>query len=246
MVDQNALSRVIVALDNMSATQIRSFLKQTQGRLSFVKIGLETFCRYGRDFVTEIKDDYHCDIFLDLKLHDIPNTVAKAVNALEGLPVKFLTVHLSGGIKMLEQALEQQKLSLPKTQLLGVSYLTSLDEADFQNIWGIESAQISGQFEKLFRLAHQTNLGGIVCSPHEAKILRELEKSTQAPRQLLVCPGVRFQDEIDSGTGLQDQKRILSPSEALAQGIDYLVMGRPLTQAKNLEQRLDQLAAIKL
>lgn len=244
MVNQNALSRIIVALDNMSATQIRSFLKQSQGQLNFVKIGLESFCRYGRDFVTELAQDFQCDIFLDLKLHDIPNTVGKAISALEGLPIRFLTLHLSGGTQMLKEAIEQQKTCLPDCQLLGVSYLTSLDQTDFQEIWGVGQEEIQTQFERLFSLAHQTQLGGIVCSPHEAKILRQLETASKANRQLLVCPGVRFQDEIDSGTGLQDQKRILSPQMAFQQGIDYLVMGRPLTQAKNLEARLQELSLI--
>lgn len=241
MVETNALSRLIVALDNMNASQIKHFLDQGQGEIGFVKIGLEAFCRSGRDFVSEIAEDYQVKIFLDLKLHDIPNTVAKAVAALEGLPIEFLTVHLSGGKNMLEQALKEQRETLPNCQLLGVSYLTSLDDVDFQEIWGKSAMQMPEQFERLFRLALQTELGGIVCSPHEAQALRNFERQHQAKRQTLVCPGIRFQDEIEAGVGLQDQKRVLSPEAAFKQGIDYLVMGRPLTQAKNLSERLKTL-----
>jgi orotidine-5'-phosphate decarboxylase len=235
------LKKVIVALDNMDETQIHDWMNKATPDVSFVKIGLEAYCRYGRSLIESLMKTYELKIFLDLKLHDIPNTVSKTISALKGLPIDFLTVHLTGGEQMLVAALDAQKKALPHTQLLGVSYLTSLDGHDFEQIWGIDEATIPKQFERLFNLAHRSKIHGLVCSAQEAKTLRHFEVENSLSPLQLVCPGIRFEDEIKKNTNLGDQKRVLSPQEAFSLDVDYLVMGRSLTQTKNLRQRLDEL-----
>lgn len=239
------LKKVIVALDNMSEDQVHTWMQQAQTDVTFVKIGLEVFCRYGRSFIENLLQKYQCRLFLDLKLHDIPNTVSKSILGLEGLPIDFLTVHLTGGEAMLKAAREAQEKALPQTKLLGVSYLTSLDDQDFQQVWGLEKEQIPRQFERLFHLAHTTQTHGLVCSAKEARALRDYEKKNSLAPLLLVCPGIRFQDEIDNSQNLGDQKRVYSPEQAFNLGVDYLVMGRSLTQAHDLKQRFNQLREVE-
>lgn len=242
---QPQLKKVIVALDNMDREQILSWMDRAQGDISFAKIGLEAFCRYGRVFLETLKQKYDLRLFLDLKLHDIPNTVSKTILGLEGLPVDFLTIHLTGGESMIKAALEAQKKALPQTQILGVSYLTSLDNKDFKQIWGIEQEKISQQFNRLFELAHTSKIHGLVCSAQEAKALRDYEKTNDLSPLQLVCPGIRFQDEIDQNLNLGDQKRVLSPHQAFELGVDYLVIGRSLTQAKDLQKRFVELREVE-
>ncbi len=235
-------SKIFTALDQMNQEEITSFLRQNSKELSQIKIGLEVFCRYGKDWVASLMKDHQLDLFLDLKLHDIPNTVAKAIHSLEGLPLKFLTIHLSGGRAMIEAAIKAQRSALPDCQLLGVSYLTSLGPADFQELYGISEAAVSGHFTKLFQLAIETGLGGLVCSAHEATLMRSLEAQNKSAKNILVCPGIRFSDEGQHG----DQKRVMDPLQAVNAGADYLVMGRSLVQATNLKERLSQLKQMGL
>jgi orotidine-5'-phosphate decarboxylase len=228
-----ANEKVFVALDNMGLDEIFEFLDSAQGRIKNIKIGLELFNKYGPGVVKEIYEKYGLNIFLDLKLHDIPNTVSKAVLSLKGLPIKFLTVHLSGGSKMLEETIKARDLSIPDCKILGVSVLTSLDEKDLKEIWNIES--LESALENLFKIAKQTNIDGVICSPKDLSILKELNSGL-----LAVTPGIRFIDEIANNT-ISDQKRVLPPKDAFENGADYLVMGRSLTQANDLNQRIEQL-----
>jgi orotidine-5'-phosphate decarboxylase len=233
------LGKTIVALDGMNEKEVFDFLERPENTLPTVKLGLELFCRLGPNFVRELHARTGKDIFLDLKLHDIPNTVASSIRALAGLPVKFLTLHLSGGEEMLKAAVAEAKKSLPTTTLLGVSYLTSLGESDLKDMWEIESGDNARAFERLFALAFRSGMPGIVCSAHELELVRSLEQ--RFGRALVkVCPGIRFDNEIASGS-LQDQKRVLSPKKALSLGADYLVMGRPLTKAQDLGARIAEL-----
>ncbi|MDH5580618.1 MAG: orotidine-5'-phosphate decarboxylase [Bdellovibrionales bacterium] len=237
------LKKIIVALDNMKREDAEVFLtklqKQSLDEMPMVKIGLEMFLKHGPSLVTEIHEKYNTPIFLDLKLHDIPNTVHKAILSLEGLPIKFLTIHLSGGVKMIEKAIEAQKLALPHTDLLGVSFLTSLGAEDFNQIWDIGTDGISAAFERLINLALETNLAGVVSSVNEVELIKELE-SRSSKSLIKVTPGIRFEDEIKEGQ-LGDQKRVASPSEALKNGSNFLVIGRSLTQTTSLDKRMDQL-----
>lgn len=226
--------RVMVALDNMNKEQCFTFLQQLPAELPIVKIGLELFNRYGVDFVREVHEKYQKDIFLDLKLHDIPNTVAKAMRSLEGLPIKFLTVHLTGGRAMLEACQQVRQEVMPQVNILGVSYLTSLGANDFHEIYGLNEQDIQQRFQALFHLAQDTGTQGVVCSASE------LELFASDSHLIKVCPGIRFEDEIQSGA-TDDQKRVLSPQKAFTAGASYLVMGRSLTQAKDLSARIGEL-----
>lgn len=236
------LSNIMLALDNFSKDELFFKLTETQNQLKTVKVGLELFCKYGPDLITEIYSKFECDIFLDLKLHDIPNTVKKSIASLEGLPIKFLTLHLSGGREMLIQAKEQAKLSLPNTKVLGVSYLTSLTPKDFKSIWDLNENDIENAFQRLFKLAIDTKIDGIVCSANELEIINDIEKG-HCTNLIKVCPGIRFKDEIDSGN-THDQNRVLDPKNAFMNGADYLVMGRSLTQSTEIKERIEQLKEI--
>lgn len=225
--------RTMVAIDNMPKEQALAFIESLPSELPLVKIGLEQYLGLGRDFVTEVYERYQKEVFLDLKLHDIPNTVAKAMTSLKGLPIKFLTVHLSGGSAMLKAAQEVKDEHFPNLNILGVSYLTSLDQKDLKELFNYQESEIESAFHRFFDLAEETKTQGVVCSAFEAKLVGE--------RNLLkVCPGIRFQDEIGT-TSVNDQKRVMSPQQAFDNGADYLVMGRSLTQAKNLSARIQEL-----
>ena len=241
------MKNIIVALDNMNEQEIFTFLDKWKAidsnNLPCLKIGLELFCLLGPSIVERIHHKYDCSIFLDLKLHDIPQTVRKSIRSLKGLPIKFLTVHLSGGTSMLEMAIEEAKEVLPTTNLLGVSYLTSLNENDFQKNWGLNTRQeIEGAFERLFRLALESKIHGIVCSALDLSILKPIEQDYKHSL-IKVTPGIRFSDEIASGK-IQDQARVLSPEMAFRNGSDFLVIGRSLTQSAALDKRIEELAEL--
>ena len=228
----DALQKTILALDNMEREEVFNFLEKTQGKIQMAKIGLELFCKYGPQLIQEVHNKFQVEIFLDLKLHDIPNTVKKAVRSLENLPIRFLTIHLSGGEKMISEALEQAALSLPKTEILGVSFLTSLGESDLSTLWAITPDKKDEAFLRLFDLAKKTKIHGIVLSPQELLLAKPYSFTK-------VCPGIRFLDD-EKG----DQMRIKTPADALKDGANYLVIGRPLTSSKNLDKRLQELSAI--
>ena len=230
------MDKIIVALDQMTLEDIDAFLKRKDNPFSFVKIGLELFVKYGPDLVHKIHDEYHKKIFLDLKLHDIPITVSRAIASLKNLPIHMLTVHLGGGEKMLEEALIEARQSIPQCKILGVSFLTSLEAQDLKDVYGITNTNEA--FTRLFSLAAKTKIDGVVCSPLEAKLLKENFSSL-----LAVTPGIRFEDEI-SAVNTQDQKRVATPKEAYKMGSDYLVMGRSLTKSNDLGQRVEMLKTI--
>ena len=236
------LKKIMVALDNMSEQEIFSFLDKTSGEIVTVKIGLEMFCKYGPQFIHSIYDKYKSDIFLDLKLHDIPNTVKKSIHALKDLPIKFLTIHLSGGSNMIDAAMEAARESLPDTKILGVSFLTSLDEKELEHIFGFSSTQVPTAFQRLFSIALKSSIDGVVLSAIELAMVKKLE--IEYGREVIkVCPGIRFQDEIEKNQ-IGDQKRVLSPHAAFTKGANFLVMGRSLTTSKNLSIRINELLEI--
>lgn len=230
---KSGLDRIIVALDQMSLEEIDVFLKQEDNTIPFVKIGLELFVKHGPDLVHKIHDDYKKKIFLDLKLHDIPVTVAKAISSLKGLPIDFLTVHLSGGEAMLKAAVAEARVSIPDCKLLGVSFLTSLEAKDLEELFGIEDTDAA--FLKLFRVASISGIDGVVSSPLEVALLKK-----HFPELISVTPGIRFKDEIESSV-VQDQKRVMDPEQAFDEGSDYLVMGRSLTKTNRFSERLKSL-----
>ncbi len=232
--------KVMVALDNMTKTQTYDFLEQLPKELPWIKIGLEQYLAHGKTLVRDIYEKYDKRIFLDLKLHDIPNTVAKALGGLSNLPIEFITVHLSGGEQMLKACQVIRNEKMDHVNILGVSYLTSLDENDLAAMWGITDTKKA--FSNFFNLALKTGTQGVVCSAHELEIVKECEWKT-GNSLIKVCPGIRFKDEIEQGQ-TSDQKRVLDPEEAFKKGANYLVMGRSLTQAPHLATRVEELSQI--
>lgn len=231
----------IVALDGMDREQVYSFMDKLNGKIPCVKIGLELFYKYGQSFVRELYGRYPgSKIFLDLKLHDIPYTIKRTLLSLKDLPLTFLSLHLSGGRAMLESAMRTAREALPHVKLLGVSYLTSLDEKDFFELQGLSPERIPEAFEKLFRMAIEVEIHGIILSSLELSLLRKMQGKISL---LTICPGIRFQDEIQE-KNIHDQSRILDPLSALKGGADYLVMGRSLTKALDLNRRLAELEKI--
>ena len=212
---------VIVACDFPSAEKTLAFLDRFQGRKPFVKIGMELFYGAGPDIVREIRKRGH-RIFLDLKLHDIPNTVKKAMSVLRDLDVDLVNVHAAGTVRMMEAALEG--LTRPdgtRPLLIAVTQLTSTDqEALEQDLW-IERP-IDQVVMHYAENAAKAGLDGVVCSPLEAQKVHE----ACGAGFLTVTPGVRFADG-DVG----DQKRVMTPEEAKKIGSDYIVVGRPITAA---------------
>ncbi len=238
--NKSALDRVIVALDSMTDQEAIEFANGAAKDFKFFKVGLELYLAYGPELIWKLSRGGEARIFLDLKLHDIPNTLDGAIRSLKGLPIEFLTIHLSGGAKMIERALASAKENLPECKLLGVSVLTSLESTDLDEIWGQPLER--DVFARLFTLAKRHGMRGLVCSPHEVTLAKEIFGDDQLT---VVTPGIRFQDEISSGE-IGDQKRVLTPSEALKLGSSYLVMGRSLTKTKTIESRVLELQNIKI
>ena len=209
---------LILALDVPDQPTARSILTEVRGSVQWIKIGLQMFTAFGPAWVEEVAGQGF-KIFLDLKLHDIPNTVARAVDSLVPLPIGMLTLHAAGGREMMAAA---QQRARPDLLLLGVTVLTSMDEAGLAEI-GV-NASPAAQVERLARVAIAAGLGGLVCSPLEIAALRRV-----SPTVKLVTPGIRFAGE--AAKGGDDQKRVLTPAEAAAAGASYLVVGRPILQA---------------
>ena len=216
-------ARVIVALDYRDAGQARDFVAGLQPGSCRLKIGKELFTRAGPELVKTFTGQGH-DVFLDLKFHDIPNTVARACEAAAALGVWMLNVHASGGSKMMSEARKALDAAgesgVRQPLLIAVTVLTSMGAADLAEL-GIDASP-EQQVLRLARLAQAAGLDGVVCSAREAALLRaELGDDFK-----LVTPGIRPQ-----GAAMDDQTRVLTPADAIRQGSDYLVMGRPITQA---------------
>ena len=210
---------IIAALDVSTADEALALAAEVAPAVGAFKIGKELFVSAGPDIVQRVRDT-GAEVFLDLKFHDIPNTVAKAVASAARLDVQLLTVHASGGTAMLRAA---QKASGQNGPLvLGVTVLTSMDESDLAEL-GISKSP-ADQVRHLAKLATAAGLRGLVCSPMEIAPLREI-----LPAEIqLVTPGIR-----PAGVDAGDQKRVLTPSEALAAGANRLVIGRPIYAAEN-------------
>ena len=218
-------ANIIVALDFAERDDALCFLDQINPTLCRVKIGKEMFTRFGPQFVeTVIKRGF--DVFLDLKFHDIPNTVAKACQAAADLGVWMLNVHALGGPAMLEAA--HNALANYQVKLIAVTILTSLTDSDLATL-GIQGT-VADNVLRWARLTQNAGLDGAVCSAQEASVLR----NALGTDFLLVTPGIRLSTSLTD-----DQKRIMTPSAAFAAGADYLVIGRPITQAP------DPLAVLK-
>lgn len=211
---------LILALDVPTREDAAPLLRQLRGHLRWVKIGLQMFTAYGPNYVREVAG-MGFQVFLDLKLHDIPNTVGKAVESLGPLPIGMLTLHTAGGAEMMRAAVAAQQKTNPQLLLLGVTVLTSMDGAGLAEI-GINAAP-DQQVARLGRLAADAGLRGLVCSPLEVSLLR----AQLPPAIQLVTPGIRPASE----AGSDDQKRVMTPADAARAGSSYIVVGRPILKA---------------
>jgi len=225
---------IFVACDTVNPKQIKKIIKDTQTKKLRIgyKLGLEFFySRSGRSFLSKIDNDKI--IFLDLKLNDIPNTCASAVNALKDLKnIKYLTAHIAGGYEMLKAIKKSARKINKKLKILGVTVLTSLSNKGLKKTGHTKS--IKKLVAQQARLAKSAGLDGIVCSGHETKIIRKICKKME-----IVTPGIRL-----TGNKTQDQKRVITPKEAFNNGATSIVVGRSITQGnikKNIQKIIKSL-----
>lgn len=217
--------RILCALDTTNVDKACMLAGELKPFVGGVKLGLEFFGANGPQGFNRVSEKNQ-NIFLDLKLHDIPNTVAKAIHSLMPLKPKIMTIHTSGGSAMMKAAAKAatdaaQRQDCPRPTIVGVTILTSLDSDDLKSV-GYHS-NVSMQVVKLARLAKDSGLDGVVCSPHEIKLIKE----ACGQDFKLIVPGIR-----PTGSEKGDQKRVMTPNEAVKLGADYLVIGRPITQAQ--------------
>jgi orotidine-5'-phosphate decarboxylase len=214
--------RIIVAIDTYDLEEANAILDQLNPNLCKIKIGSVVFNSLGKSFLKEVSSRGF-KIFLDLKLHDIPNTVHEAILGFHDCSIDMLTVHLSGGEEMLKKAMLAGKSINAK--VIGVSILTSLEESDTMALF---DNKLDHQIRNLFEIAVKANLDGVVCSPHELEMSNTILNSDS----IKITPGIRDIKVED------DQARTMNAKEAIEQGATFLVIGRPITQAQDISTAL--------
>jgi orotidine-5'-phosphate decarboxylase len=217
---------IICAVDTTDIEEARIITGNVRHHVGAIKLGLEFFTANGSTGVSKLAAE-NMPVFLDLKFHDIPNTVASAIRATAGINTFMMTVHTAGGRAMLQAAIDAsmevaEQTGKERPLIIGVTVLTSLDQADLSMV-GIR-ADVHDQVRRLADLAQSCRLDGVVCSPYEISLLRE----HCGDDFTLVVPGIRPAD-----ANKNDQKRVMTPAEAIERGADYLVIGRPITTAKD-------------
>jgi len=223
---------VILALDTKEIDQAASWIKASKESINHFKIGLEFYLRHGAQGIEKLKEENDFELFLDLKLYDIPNTVKGAVESVAFLSPKFLTVHAAGGNKMIQAAVA----ALPNGSITAVTVLTSFSEADFAAM-GQENS-IEETTKSWARMAIKSGATSLVCSPFEVGALRTLSNTA-----ILITPGVRVE-----GDASGDQARIMSPKQAISAGADLVVIGRSITSLwdgsdLNMRKKIEQIAS---
>jgi orotidine-5'-phosphate decarboxylase len=214
---------IIVAIDEIDFSKASNILDNLNRDQCMLKIGSVAFNSIGADIIFYAAEKGF-EIFLDLKLHDIPNTVKKSIEGLVSYPIKMLTIHTSGGKKMMTAAMEA--VEGKDIKIFGVTTLTSLSDDDTSEIFQRTSAE---QVNVMLDLAESSGIDGVVCSPHE------LELVTKRKSLLSMTPGIRVKDLND------DQKRVMTPKEAIDLGADYLVIGRPITKSNDIRESLNEI-----
>jgi orotidine-5'-phosphate decarboxylase len=223
MTNLTPASRIFVSIDTPETASARGLAESLADTVGGIKLGLEFFVGQGPAGIRSVVSGIGLPLFIDLKLHDIPNTVAAAVRAMLPLQPTFLTIHTSGGPAMMRAAAEAASMTdLQRPRLLGVTVLTSLDDDDLVSVG--QSVPVLDQARRLAALAQSSGLDGIICSPAEVAALR----ADCGPDFVLMVPGIR-----PAGSAVGDQKRVMTPRDAVEQGADYLVIGRPITQASD-------------
>ncbi len=214
---------IIVAIDEINFKKASVILNNLDPKKCMVKIGSVSFNSIGQEIIFYAAERGF-DIFLDLKLHDIPNTVRKSIEGITSLPISMLTIHISGGRDMMKATMDA--VSGRKIKIFGVTALTSLSDEDTNKIF---KRTASDQVEAMLDLAESVGIDGVVCSPHELELVGK-RKSL-----LSITPGIRLDNLND------DQKRIMTPKEALNLGADYLVIGRPITASNDISKSLEEI-----
>ncbi len=214
---------IIVAIDEIDFNKASSIIDNLDSKKCMLKIGSVAFNSHGYKLI-DYAAEKGFNIFLDLKLHDIPNTVKKSIEGLISLPINMLTIHTSGGKEMMSAAMEA--VSGTDIKVFGVTTLTSLSDEDTINIF---KRTTSEQVDAMLDLAESAGIDGVVCSPHELEIVSKRESL------LSITPGIRLNDSND------DQKRVMTPKEAIDLGADYLVIGRPITQSDDILGTLEDI-----
>ena len=214
---------IIVAIDENNFKKASSIVDNLDSNKCMVKIGSVAFNSIGPDIIFyAAKKGF--DIFLDLKLHDIPNTVKKSIEGLLSYPIKMITIHASGGREMMTAAMKA--VSGTDIKIFGVTALTSLTDDDTCEIF---QRTTSAQVSKMLDLIESSGLDGVVCSPHELELVNKRQSL------LSITPGIRIKDSND------DQKRVMTPKEAIDLGADYLVIGRPITKSIDIKKSLKKI-----
>jgi len=219
--NQVFINPIIVAIDKNSEVEAYELTEELVGQVGAIKLGLEFFDTYGPDGIRNLQK-LKIPIFLDLKIHDIPQTVKRTIDTLSSLKPDILNVHALGGKKMMQLALESLSKNSPHTQLVAVTILTSLDDTDLQMMEMNTSTK--NLVSSLAKLTKQSGLSGVVCSSEEIKLVRE----ACGKNFRIIVPGIR-----PDGSDKNDQKRTMTPKEAISLGADHLVIGRPITESKD-------------
>ena len=210
--------KIIVALDSNNFHDLKNIVNEIKNHVFAFKIGYEFFLNFGLDGYRFIQNK-NVNIFLDLKLHDIPNTIKNSIETIANLNPYFTTIHISGGDKMQQMA----SLSKKNVKLLGVTILTSLDSEQTEKYYN--SKNINDLVCKFVKFAIENKLDGVVCSPHEIKLIKKLSCNNL----IIVTPGIRLINYSND----DDQKRFMTPNQAVNLGADYLVIGRPITKSSD-------------
>ena len=211
---------IIVAVDETQLENFQNVVDSLDSDLCMIKIGSVSFNALGHQAISYASNKGF-KIFLDLKLHDIPNTVKKSIKGLVSFPIDMMTIHTSGGLEMMKAA--KNAVDGTDIKIFGVTALTSLSDEDTSLIFKRTAAE---QVNTMLDLAEQAGIDGVVCSPHELSLVTKRESL------LSITPGIRLKDSND------DQNRVMTPNDALKQGANFLVIGRPITEAKNIKEAL--------
>ena len=224
------MNRIILALDTTNLDEAIVIAKKVKNKIFTIKLGLEFFNAHGKEGVKKFNEMGITNLMLDLKLKDIPETVYKAIKALDGIKFGFLTIHGLGGKTMIEKAIKAAKEIRSRPKIIMVTILTALNDEDLRAAGSNNT--VDEQVKKLAKLAKETGVG-IVCSGHEAKNVRKII----GPNLLIFTPGIRMNRDDKN-----DQRRVCTPIESIKNGSDKIIMGRSLMKG-NIEENLNQVAA---
>jgi orotidine-5'-phosphate decarboxylase len=214
---------IIVAVDETQLSSFKQTVDSLDSNLCMIKVGSVSFNAIGHEALTYVASKGF-EIFLDLKLHDIPNTVKKSIEGLISLPIGMMTIHTSGGLEMMKAA--KKTVEGTNIKIFGVTALTSLSDEDTSAIF---QRTAFNQVKAMLDLAQEAQIDGVVCSPHELDLVAE-RKSLMS-----ITPGIRLSESVD------DQSRVMTPKDAISKGADYIVIGRPITNAPNISEALKEI-----